>query len=390
MWGANREVLRRYLRHKEAEGVSRGRLRKIAYVLDKLSRLAGRPLDSIGREELVEALAKLEGMGYSAWTKHTMRAILRGFLRWIGRGDLAGLVSMRGRPGCVVNPADLLSRDDLKRMLDASPSFFWRAYIRFSYESGARIGEILNMRVGDLFKGERFWRARLFGKTGQRVIAIVESIPALSAYLRFEHPSPDDPGSWLWQAGGERVGGDYIRRGLRRIARAAGLRKRVYPHLFRHSRATELASRMPELALKRYMGWAMDSKMAAVYVSLSDPQLEESYLRIYGLAREEGRCEVTCILKCPRCGLENEGGSAFCAGCGLLLDVSNVEEAEELEIAERIGEMLLRKPEVRRAIRKALEEMIKDDFKAGLRSQGNMRGSRVLLRGLDVKFPCDR
>jgi hypothetical protein len=113
-----------------------------------------------------------------------------------------------------------------------------------------------------------------------------------------------DPESWLWitkynRKSRERyslMDGQSIRKLLEKISRKAGISKRVYPHLLRHSRATHLASFLTEAQMKEFFGWTQSSKMAATYVHLSGRDVDNALLKIYGLKIEEARPEEA-ILK---------------------------------------------------------------------------------------------
>ncbi len=71
---------------------------------------------------------------------------------------------------------------------------------------------------------------------------------------------------------------------LKNLCKRVGIRKRIYAHLFRHSRLTELAKELPEQVLKKIAGWVPDSDMAQVYLHLSQRDVEESLLsRVYGI-----------------------------------------------------------------------------------------------------------
>ena len=74
---------------------------------------------------------------------------------------------------------------------------------------------------------------------------------------------------------------------IRKMALKAGIRKRVFPHLFRHSRATFLASRMTEAQMKEYFGWTQSSDMAATYVHLSGRDVDDTLLKINHIDRVE-------------------------------------------------------------------------------------------------------
>jgi len=94
---------------------------------------------------------------------------------------------------------------------------------------------------------------------------------------------------------------------LRRAARRAGLRKAVNPHIFRHSRASNLANKLTEAQLKDMFRWTQSSEMAAVYVHMSGRDVDKALLKIHGLAGEEEKEEENKlkIIKCLRCGEKN-------------------------------------------------------------------------------------
>jgi site-specific recombinase XerD len=63
----------------------------------------------------------------------------------------------------------------------------------------------------------------------------------------------------------------------------AGLNKRVYTHLLRHTRATELASILTEAQMKELLGWTQSSDMPSVYVHLSGRDVDSAFLKAHGI-----------------------------------------------------------------------------------------------------------
>ncbi len=64
----------------------------------------------------------------------------------------------------------------------------------------------------------------------------------------------------------------------------AGIQKRgLYLHLFRHSRATELASYLTEAQMKQYFGWVRNSDTPSVYVHMGGRDVDRALLRYYGV-----------------------------------------------------------------------------------------------------------
>jgi len=66
----------------------------------------------------------------------------------------------------------------------------------------------------------------------------------------------------------------YTLQMLKKTAVKAGIKKHIYPHLFRHSAATRDARYLTESELRLKYGWSGDSQMAQVYVHLSDADLD--------------------------------------------------------------------------------------------------------------------
>lgn len=90
--------------------------------------------------------------------------------------------------------------------------------------------------------------------------------------------------------------------------------RRLYPYVFRHSRATHLASFMTEAQLCQHFGWVQGSKMPRVYIHLSGRDVDEAVLRAYGLKpveKEEGEA----ARRCPICKELNPPGKSVCWKC---------------------------------------------------------------------------
>src|SRR5207245_5329901 len=146
------------------------------------------------------------------------------------------------------------------------------------------------------------------GKTGKRKVRIIHSVPLLSVWLSL-HPFSKNSDACLWtKFEGNRyscavdapIRPPWAENLLQKLAKKAGIKKRVYPHLFRHSRATHLAPFLTESLLKQHMGWMPDSEMTATYVHLSGQELDDALKRLSGLKVEKEEKSVTKLVKCDR------------------------------------------------------------------------------------------
>ena len=139
---------------------------------------------------------------------------------------------------------------------------------------------------------------------------------------------------------------------LKIAAIRAGIKKRIYPHLFRHSRASYYANRLTEQQLKVFFGWTGDSKMAATYVHLSGRDIDNAILQANGAKTKEEVYETKLkTVTCPRCREENGADSRYCIRCGSALDIAIAIKQEEMEKEARaLAAKSFDKPEINKDV----------------------------------------
>jgi integrase/recombinase XerD len=203
------------------------------------------------------------------------------------------------------------------------------AFIMTLWESGCRVGEILALRIRHIAFDEYGAILRVSGKTGERRVRVVSSAPMIAAWLT-HNPHRENPDSPLWlQSGDVAFTYDAARTMLRRRARNAKLKKRVNPHMFRHSQASVLADDLTEAQMNEYLGWMQGSKMPAIYVHLSGRNVDQKILELNGMKKHEKAAETAAIKGCPRCGHINPPTGKFCMKCALPLDLKSALELDE-------------------------------------------------------------
>lgn len=87
-------------------------------------------------------------------------------------------------------PKDLLTKADTENQVDAAKNPRDKAFIYMLYETGARIGELIDLTVGDIEDRKHGKKAVIDGKTGARRLPLVESVPHLNDWLN-KHPNPE-------------------------------------------------------------------------------------------------------------------------------------------------------------------------------------------------------
>jgi len=265
----NVELYSEFLGRAKFEGIGIVRRRNYMRALRMLKGITGDlPLKELEKRHVDAFLSEISGA--SPGTRQIRFYCLKKFLVFLGKEEFLKGVKPALSKDIKVKPGDLLTREDLQRLLEACPTARGRAFLMTLYESGARIGEMLNLEVNDVEFDQNGALLDLDGKTGRRRIRLVESAESLRRWMgeiKKEHPKA----AFVWFGPDEGEPSNYAAtvKFLRKTARMAGLRKKVYPHLFRHSRASELAQKLKESQLRAFMGWGAASDMPRVYIHLS-------------------------------------------------------------------------------------------------------------------------
>ena len=218
---------------------------------------------------------------------------------------------------------DPLSREEIQRLVDACDTVRDKALIKFAWDTGARLDEMLSCNIGVVKFDQYGGSVKVGGKTGERELWLVDCVPELQAWIN-SHPMKTDPEAPLFITysrygfGGRRLNERTVQNLCKTLQRNAGVSTRVHPHAFRHARATDRAREgFTEMELRIMFGWSKSSNMPATYIHLSGADVKKKILQKAGLQEAEDLPGDRLLdpVKCPRCGLLNERGFWTCARC---------------------------------------------------------------------------
>lgn len=343
----NRELLYKFLAQCQIEGLSIPRQLKIfGSLLILANDYLKKDFDKVIKDDLKKVILKIDSRDdISVWTKHSYKAIIKKFIKWLEYGDeyqmklgypeiiswLKTGVKKKDQPK--VQASDILTEQEIEKLIEVAEHPRDKAFISLLYELGARISEIGNLKIKDISRDNYSYIIDLTGKTGHRTPRVIESDPYLTTWLNM-HPMRENPNAQLWLTIGERQG-DRMKYGafralVLRLTKKAKLKKRIYPHLFRHTRVTHLLrnKQINESQCKVYFGWQPSSSMLSEYSHLVSADVNDALLRIHGLGKNEEKQEQK-IKQCPRCKAVNTKNDLFCRRCGSILDVKTAIKLEE-------------------------------------------------------------
>jgi len=365
----------------------RVRLIRVMGALHLFGRFLGKDFDQIAKEDLERLLATLlaKQPPYSPETMSTYKAILKGFMTWVVVPDqfptknppsiVAWITThVRRRDKHRLERKDLLTPEDIERLLAVCRNPRDKALIAILWETGCRIAEIGNLQLKHLTKGDHGYTLDVNGKTGGRSPMIISSAPYLTVWIN-NHPFKDDPEAPLWvyyqfttTPKGLRY--DTIRHLLARYFQRAGISKPFNPHAFRHSRATYVLANgiMNEQQAKAYFGWTPDSGMLATYSHLVDQDANNAILKENNLASISKKRNDLTPITCPICGELNPPKSDYCTKCGAVLNLPRAyqhQQAHELtdDVVKHVFRILVQRGLVDEAAREIHDAGMGDALK---------------------------
>ena len=259
------EVIKEFLKDCYRKGISQNRIRRYLSIFRDLQRLKVN-LKRLSKKDIDKYYFYLiNRKDWSQWTKFTHWKMFKRICRFVKKDlDFSDWKIRKPR----IEP-EILTMKEIFQMVSVAPSFRDKLIILLLYESGMRIGELLELRKKDVSFDE--WGAiiRVNGKTGVRYVRVVKVAELLRAWIQLCNSEKLFEISKRW-----------IAKMLKQCAKKVGIKKRVYPHLLRHTRATHLAKYLTEPEMKVYFGWEKDSKMPGIYVHLSSRDVDEKIIRI--------------------------------------------------------------------------------------------------------------
>jgi integrase len=222
---------------------------------------------------------------------------------------------------------DPLTREDIQKLVNIADTLRDRALIMFLWDTGCRLGEALNLNVGDVRFDKYGGMVKVSGKTGDRELWLIDCMPDMQAWVNV-HPKRNQADTPLFITyhksgfGSKRLNLRTVENLCKTLQRRAGVSKRVHPHAFRHSRATDRAREgFTEMELRIMFGWSKSSNMPATYIHLSGADVKKKILQKAGLVEPDKPAGERPLdpIKCPRCETLNATDSVYCKRCSFAL-----------------------------------------------------------------------
>jgi len=344
-----RETIQRFDKHKWDLRHWKSHETRLSFAksLNDLGKYIQKPYEDMTQDDIINFL---DSKNIAETTRTSYIYKFRTFFKWLYKlpDDKYPPCVSELKPGSTeaeITKSHLVTIEEMKKLITCAPQNYRDPAVPpVLQESMFRPGEFLSMNVGDVEERDYgFLISCRKSKTVLRSVPLIWSARYLGEWLN-HHPYRDDPDAPLWISLSPRNFGERLTVGglnmlIHRIARRAGIKKRIYSYLFRHTGATWLATHKRNEAIMRILcGWSRNSTMPTRYTHIAGVDGEDAVLEIHGIKKKP----TTTLMPskfCPRCDEENGHEKIYCGKCGTNLDIPVSQLAEDKKVQKQIAEM---------------------------------------------------
>ncbi len=287
--GGDRELIKRFIDHLLLDrGLSintcAAYTRDLGGFVDYLNGV-GKGLIDAGGRDVTGYLERLEKRGLSVRSRSRALAALRSFYKYLLRGGLIknSPCEVVDTPKMVKRLPEYLTREEVERLLEApgmdtAVGLRDRAMIEVLYATGLRVSELVSLKLNDLNLQRGYLTA--FGKGGkQRIVPMGQtSLELVAKYLGTGRGAilKGRSSPYLFvTARGTKMSRQNFWSMLKRYALRAGVdRKKIKPHIIRHSFATHLLEGGADLRVVQEMLGHADISTTQIYTHITTESLK--------------------------------------------------------------------------------------------------------------------
>lgn len=166
----------------------------------------------------------------------------------------------------------VLTREEVKRLIESAGSHNSKVMIQFLYSSGLRLSELINLKVNDLEIKEKIGWVRK-GKGGKDRLFLLSDtiIKELETYMLTLELNE----KYLFPGQKGHVSARNVQKIIENATKRAGLKKDVHPHMLRHCFATHLLDAGVDIRkIQELLGHA-NLQTTQIYTSVSKEELKK-------------------------------------------------------------------------------------------------------------------
>ena len=245
-------------------------------VVEEFARYFDRPPDQLGLEQIREYQAHLfTDRKLDANTVCQHLSALRFFFNRTLKRNFS--VEETPFPKRAIRLPDILSREEVQRLIESASSPLHRVWLLVLYATGMRREELVQLKVNNIDSARMLIHIQQGkGQKDRDVMLSPILLKELREYWRRIDPKPK---TYLFPGGGRAHSTDVpmsaksVFFAVKQAAKNAGLRKHVHPHTLRHCFATHLLESGADLRTIQLLLGHADLKTTSRYLHMSEAHL---------------------------------------------------------------------------------------------------------------------
>lgn len=265
---------------------------------------------------------------------------------------------------------DMLSVDEVKKIIGGAKNSRDRALLAIAFESGCRPIELMELEWEDVNFDKYGATLNTAKKTGKpRRIRIINMAGHLKSWKNDYPGEPSGKNPVFVNLDTVKDHHAITRGALKKILAKAvansGIQgKRIHMYLFRHSRVTNmLAEGIPTSVIGLQMWGSLDSTMMKTYGHLSDVQTDTILLAHAGITESKKMVSQSKPVACPSCASINTAGLKYCGVCGAVLDPEEYQRSLSQAEQERaailaVGRQYISAQDIEKLVLKAVQDAL--------------------------------
>ena len=274
---------KRMLEELQRRNYSPNTTRPYLYAVEDFARFFGKSPDKLGQEQLREY--QLHLVNDSKLTVETISGRISAI-----RFFFVKVLRRRYREVDLVYPKRperlpvILSEEEVARLIESASTSYHRVILMTLYATGMRREELSRLKLTDVDSQRMVIHVRQGKGNKDRAVTLSPRLlEVLRAYWRWRKPKLYLFPSYQRRRREQPISAKTVWYAVREAARRAGIKKRVSPHILRHSWATHLLERGTDLKTIQVLLGHVDLESTTIYLHLSQRHLQAVNNPIEGL-----------------------------------------------------------------------------------------------------------
>lgn len=278
------DCYRVYMVAKKIEGMSPESMKTYNFYLTDFFEHINRPFEQVTTNDIRIYLYETQKRtGVSNRTLDGKRLVINTFMDWcwkegyIPNNPCASIKPIKFEE----KPREPLSNMELEIVRDACENYRDKAIIELFYSTGCRLSEMVNLKISDIDFASK--EVHLFGKGSKHRTSYLNAKAEymLKKYFELERPKDSISDSvfviFRKPYNGMQKGSIYAR--VKAIQKRSGIERSLFPHLLRHTMATDALNRGMNVAeVKEILGHEkLDTTM--IYAKISHDSVKFNHKR---------------------------------------------------------------------------------------------------------------